>query len=737
MLRVNSAAYPAVVVGVVLVSAARGLATDRHVPSQYAVIQAAINACANGDTVIVAQGTYTGDGNRNIDFLGKAITVRGTDPNDPNVVSRTVIDAGLVAPGFYFHSGEGRASVLAGLTIRQGFGPCGGGIFCIASSPTVVKCVIVDCKAILGGGMFNQQSSPRVSECIFRANTTLAMGGGGIANFINSSATIENCTFIANSASGSNGGGIHNSSNSNATITNCTFASNSALFGGALANVTSSPAIDGCMFIGNTGTHGGAMDSINGSNATITRCSFMGNNSHWGGAIDDWNCSATIRDCVFVGNVTTGEGGGGGALVNFGGSNLEMSNCLFSGNRAFDGQSGAIGINESNATISDCTFVGNASDSSGGAIACAVGDVTIRNCTFAGNASAASGGAIANLGATNLKIVNCSIASNNAAALGGGILSVLSDSFVRNSIVWGNAAPAGPEIGIEWMTPPFSLSVSYSDIHGGPHDIQTDPNDTLIWGTGNIDANPCFVAGPSGAWTSAGAYDPNTYQIRLTDANADWGQESLVGKLVNPDTSRPGGLQFVVVANTANTLTIWADANTVKAGVSWVASGASYQIHDYHLTINSPCISAGDPNDTYTGQVDIDGEPRVAHLLVDMGSDEFADPLPYYALDLTVVNETLGTVRVEPNLTAYPQGACIRLTAEPNQGKAFGQWDIYDSNHPGDANYAVSDPNISIQIVMDSEREITAVFRCSNGVGTLLAPLLGMLGLGVLTRRGS
>ncbi|GAI61123.1 unnamed protein product, partial [marine sediment metagenome] len=28
----------------------------------------------------------------NINFLGKAITVRSTDPNDPNVVAATIID---------------------------------------------------------------------------------------------------------------------------------------------------------------------------------------------------------------------------------------------------------------------------------------------------------------------------------------------------------------------------------------------------------------------------------------------------------------------------------------------------------------------------------------------------------------------------------------------------------------------------------------------------------------------
>jgi polygalacturonase len=94
--------------------------------ADHATIQAAIDASVHGDTVLVAPGTYTGDGNRDIDFKGKAITVRSeAGPRSCIVDAQGSMNARH--RGFYFHSGEQADSVLDGFTITGGYQPYGEG----------------------------------------------------------------------------------------------------------------------------------------------------------------------------------------------------------------------------------------------------------------------------------------------------------------------------------------------------------------------------------------------------------------------------------------------------------------------------------------------------------------------------------------------------------------------------------------------------------------------------------
>jgi hypothetical protein len=126
----------------------------------FPTIQAAVDEALDGDEVLVEPGTYTGVGNRDIDFLGKAITVQSLDPADACTVAATIIDCEGAGRGFYFHNYEQEDSILDGLTIMNGWGDYGGAIFCPEGAPTIRNCVITGNTAHEGGGihqLYNQR----------------------------------------------------------------------------------------------------------------------------------------------------------------------------------------------------------------------------------------------------------------------------------------------------------------------------------------------------------------------------------------------------------------------------------------------------------------------------------------------------------------------------------------------------------------------------------------------------
>ncbi|MBN2271062.1 MAG: right-handed parallel beta-helix repeat-containing protein [Sedimentisphaerales bacterium] len=191
-------------------------AATRQVPSQYPTIQTAINACSNGDTVIVAPGTY----NERIDYSGKNIVVSSTAPDDPAVVAATIINAGRSGSAVTFMNGETQNAVLTGFTVTGGYGTnylqdglfWGGGVFCSESSPTITKNVIANnngpasggFNAIsYGGGIGCLLSDAVITNNIIKDNTGAA--GGGVIIYIGNARITDNLIY---GNSGVIGGGV-------------------------------------------------------------------------------------------------------------------------------------------------------------------------------------------------------------------------------------------------------------------------------------------------------------------------------------------------------------------------------------------------------------------------------------------------------------------------------------------------------------------------------------------------
>jgi parallel beta-helix repeat protein len=251
--------------------------------NQYETIQQAIDDANDYDIIVVTIGTYTGTGNRDIKFLGKAITVQSIDPNNFDIVAATIIDPNGSESdqhrGFDFSNQEGPNSVLDGLTITNaGSSFYGGAIQCWNySSPTIKNCIITQNSAQgRGGGIACiENSSPTITNCIITNNIATRGYGGGIACFNNSSPTITNGIITGNSAvgSGHHGGGIYCHDHSNATINNCIISGNTAGHrGGGLSAYWSSPTITNCTVIGNFSLEGGGISSFRESNPFVINC---------------------------------------------------------------------------------------------------------------------------------------------------------------------------------------------------------------------------------------------------------------------------------------------------------------------------------------------------------------------------------------------------------------------------------------------------------------------------------
>jgi predicted outer membrane repeat protein len=339
---------------VLVVAVARvGLAAaeTRYVPDEYSTIQAAIDDRNHGDVVVIEPNTYTGDGNRDIDFKGLAITVRSSDPNDPCIVAGTIIDCNGSGEdphrGFKFHSGEGPNSVIDRLTVTNGYGQydgivpgsfnilqeglsVGGAVYGKDSNPTLRRCVFIGNSAAHGGAVYGEDADLAIGRCTLTNN---AAGNGGGMYFEGSDPCIQDCIVTDNSAF-SSGAGIYSSGGS-PSIVHCQILgnSNSDGHGGAVYCSGGSPIISHCAVIGNWAKfQGGGISCYGNTGAVISQCiiarnstTHAGGDSNGGGICCDWDTNCTIEHCTIAGNSCNRTGGGVDLGMN---SHVTISHCI-------------------------------------------------------------------------------------------------------------------------------------------------------------------------------------------------------------------------------------------------------------------------------------------------------------------------------------------------------------------------------------------------------------------------
>jgi parallel beta-helix repeat protein len=220
----------------------------------FPTIQEAIDAAVDGDQIVLAEGTYTGEGNKNLSLEGKTITLRSTNPARAAVVAATIIDCEGDGRAFHLYGTyETPATMIDGLTITNGND---SGIYVDRSSPTIRRCVIRNnSNDGSGGGIWCRQSGAQIIACRIVENSSGSASGKGGGIYLDrpDGATIAYCTICEN-VSLYYGGGIECSRSGEAVIRNCLIADNTTVhYDGAGISIwyNSSPVIANCVVSGN------------------------------------------------------------------------------------------------------------------------------------------------------------------------------------------------------------------------------------------------------------------------------------------------------------------------------------------------------------------------------------------------------------------------------------------------------------------------------------------------------
>jgi len=281
-------------------------------------IQAAVDAASDGDEIVVMPGTYTStqDGHV-VNMLGKAITLRSSNPDDPEIIASTIIDGQNSRRGIACFSGETLHTRIWGLTITHGNSPymdydnngvldwyegAGGGIYCLSSEPTVTGCHIVDNFAFIAGGIYCALSNnPLIETTLIESNR--ANYGGGIACYL-SHPLLTRVVFRSNSALKNGGGGLH-CFGSNPTIEKSSFFDNTAnTNGGGLYCVVADPLLTDCLFEQNTATDEGGGIFASASYPSIVKCTLTLNAALYrgGGISEDYYGNPFISETIICNN---------------------------------------------------------------------------------------------------------------------------------------------------------------------------------------------------------------------------------------------------------------------------------------------------------------------------------------------------------------------------------------------------------------------------------------------------
>jgi hypothetical protein len=202
----------------------------------FATIQQALYAADEGDVVQLADGVFTGPGNRDLDTNETMMTIE-SQSGDPTLCT---IDCEGSSGNPHFgieYSALDAETILRGITIANGYGAeFGGALRLFEGSITVENCIFADNSALnFGGAVYAVEwSEATFFNCEFRNNSADQYGlGGAVFAQQASSLTFDGCTFVENQAN--YGGTLYADGSGQMAFTLCLFAENMASYGGVVS----------------------------------------------------------------------------------------------------------------------------------------------------------------------------------------------------------------------------------------------------------------------------------------------------------------------------------------------------------------------------------------------------------------------------------------------------------------------------------------------------------------------
>lgn len=273
-----------------------------HPDSTLNSIQAALDSCADNDTVLVGPSIYYENpvwpNTQGIDLISEY----GPDTTiiDGDILNRVIIIAIAVDP----------TTIIEGFTIRNGYIPdaYGGGIYCAGASPTITGNIISYNTAEIGGGIACEFCYPFITGNIIVENTAIVAGwlggfGGGV--WCNGSwATIAGNTIIGNSAENCGGGILCMACyDSSLTIYDNTITENSSACGAGIGCIKSSPIISDNIITDNVSVdEGGGVYCFDNASPRLSRNVIAGNTADDGAGIYCMDSSSPVIDSCMISN---------------------------------------------------------------------------------------------------------------------------------------------------------------------------------------------------------------------------------------------------------------------------------------------------------------------------------------------------------------------------------------------------------------------------------------------------